>query len=457
MNKVLDSIKYLLIVLLFTAAFLETLIFRFGSLGWTTTEIVIGAYILFTGFEFVIGRKKPHASDRLFWAFVALLLVGTVSSLRAPYPDSAMRLWIRFAVAALVYLGLRSDLTDERAKKVALWAIGISFTLFAISGIVEHFRCDLVDPWARHFRAKPLLGESRGAICGSSVAMGLWPDIVVRSSSVIVHPNVLGYLLAFCLFLVWSYKSWKKPALIIKLVFLAFAEMAIFYTYSRGAMVALAAGLVSFILLFTYHGTQRFVGMSVIAATIVSCLLAFGISRIDLTLGYAFKRSVVLVAPDSLLEQAKMERSERGIYEASARAIGTRLTLWSVALQMFRQKPLLGWGLSQFKMLYSTYISKWTWDLIRGRGSFYAHNLFLNVMAELGILGLLALLWMVKILIESAWKFCLQDKPEKWVLVGALCVFLVANTFDVIFISSYASLLVFCLMSALIVVESKAT
>jgi len=457
MRKVLDTINYLLIALLFTAAFLEAPLFRLGSLGWTTTELIIGLYLVFTFFTFVIGRKKLHLFDTLFLSFAALLLVGTISSLKALYPGTALRLWIRYAVAAFVYLGLRTDLEDERAKKLAIWALCISVTLFAVTGIIEHFRCELVDPWARYFRAKPLLGESRGCVCGSAIAMGQWPDIVVRASSILVHPNVLGYLLAFSLFIVWSYKNWQKTALFIKLAFLAFAEIAIFYTYSRGAMVALGAGLIVFILLFAYHDKHKVVGYSILLTLFVSGFLTLAILRVDPTIGYAFKRTMVPAAPESLIEQAELERGERGIYEAGRQAIGTRLQLWGAALKMFRQKPLLGWGLSQFKMLYSNYITRWTWDLVRGRGAFFAHNLFLHTLAELGILGFLALMWMVKILVENAWKLCQKDSPDKWALVAALSIFLIANTFDVIFISSYSSLLVFCLMSALIVVQAKSS
>jgi len=461
MKTTLDTVRMVLVALLFSVAFCEMPLFKLGPLGWTTTELIIGLYILYSAFEFATHKRQFKLTDRLFLAFAALLVIGTISSLKADYQDSAARMWIRYAVAAFVYLGLITDMEDERTRKVALWALGISATFFAMTGIVEHFRCETIDPWARYFRAKPLLGETRGAICGSSIVVGRWPYVVVRATSVLVHPNVLGYFLAFSLFLIWSYPSWRRFSLLVKLLFLAVVEIAIFYTYSRGAMVALAGGLAAFFLLFAYYGSYRTVGHALILTLLVSGVLTFGLQKLDPSLRFAFERAMVTSTPEEVAAAQMTEpttietKRERGVRESGSQAINTRLELWHAALRMFEEKPLLGIGLGQFKMLYPRYITRWNWDLVRGRGSFFAHNLFLHMLAELGTLGFLSFLWLVSVLMSAAWRFCRQNQPHRWSLVGALVVFLTANTFDVIFISSYASLLLFCLMSALIVTEAN--
>lgn len=465
MMATLDTIRIALVALLFSVAFFEAPLFKLGPLSWTTTELIIGLYILYSAFEFAARKRQFKLTDRLFLAFAALLVIGTISSLKAEYHGSAARMWIRHAVAALVYLGLLTDMESGRTRRVVILTLAASATFFALTGILEHFRCDLVDPWARYFtRARPFLGETRGAICGSSVVVGRWPYVVVRATSVLVHPNVLGYFLAYSVFLVWSYPDWRKLYLAAKLAFLAVVEIAIFYTYSRGALLAFSAGLVAFVLLVSYHRSQKAVGRALALVLVASTVLTLGLLKIDPELKLVFKRTVKMIPPDEsqstptsppAAAPTEESKKERIFQEAGYQAVNTRLELWSAALKMFREKPLLGIGLGQFKMLYPRYITRWNWDLVRGRGSFFAHNLFLHTLAELGALGLLALLFFIAVLMRAVWRFCQQDQPHRWALVAALTVFLVANTVDVIFVSSYAPLLVFCLMSALIAVESR--
>jgi O-antigen ligase len=62
-----------------------------------------------------------------------------------------------------------------------------------------------------------------------------------------------------------------------------------------------------------------------------------------------------------------------------------RTTLWATALQMFRQHPLLGVGPDNFRHVYGTYLGLSEWD-----DRVHANNLYLELLADLGALGLLA-------------------------------------------------------------------
>ena len=66
-----------------------------------------------------------------------------------------------------------------------------------------------------------------------------------------------------------------------------------------------------------------------------------------------------------------------------------RIELWTVALQMFRDHPLLGVGNNNFRTLFDSYHpEKVLWE--HNWGS--AHNIYLHYLAERGIVGLASLL-----------------------------------------------------------------
>jgi hypothetical protein len=59
--------------------------------------------------------------------------------------------------------------------------------------------------------------------------------------------------------------------------------------------------------------------------------------------------------------------------------------LWSAALTIFRQHPLLGVGPDNFRHIYGTYLGLPTWD-----DRVHANNLYLELLADMGALGAIA-------------------------------------------------------------------
>jgi O-antigen ligase len=92
--------------------------------------------------------------------------------------------------------------------------------------------------------------------------------------------------------------------------------------------------------------------------------------------------AVVLVGSGSLVPLAQRVRDiESGF--------SSRAGLWTAALEMSRERPLSGWGLGSFTPAYDLLRAGDAAEARRHRGT--AHSLYLNVAAERGLLGLLAL------------------------------------------------------------------
>ncbi|NNG00672.1 MAG: O-antigen ligase family protein [Desulfobacteraceae bacterium] len=100
-----------------------------------------------------------------------------------------------------------------------------------------------------------------------------------------------------------------------------------------------------------------------------------------------------------------------------------RYNAWEAAIGLFKEKPLLGHGYPSFENAYSNYYKKneetFKFKVFNRYG--IAHNLNLNVMAETGILGLIAM----NVIFFSIWEFTAFRKKDKFVfVVGTAIVFI---------------------------------
>ncbi|MEA5510759.1 O-antigen ligase family protein [Crocosphaera sp. UHCC 0190] len=83
-----------------------------------------------------------------------------------------------------------------------------------------------------------------------------------------------------------------------------------------------------------------------------------------------------------------------------------RTTQWGVAWEMMLKRPWLGWGLRNFTPVYQTEMNVWMG---------HPHNLFLMLLAEIGIPGTLLLSGIVgKILFEAVQLLRCWSEEQKW-------------------------------------------
>lgn len=116
-------------------------------------------------------------------------------------------------------------------------------------------------------------------------------------------------------------------------------------------------------------------------------------------------------------------------------AVIERLAHWQSAVDMARDNPLLGVGLGNYETVYRQYAyPNWPWALG------HAHNIYLNMLAETGLLGLVAYagLWVV----VMAKAFRLTASGNLWRrglaigLLGAMVHLSVHNAFDSLWVSN---------------------
>ena len=76
-----------------------------------------------------------------------------------------------------------------------------------------------------------------------------------------------------------------------------------------------------------------------------------------------------------------------------------RLTLWRTALRMFIARPLLGVGPDNFRLVYGVYAGVDRWDM-----GIHANNMYVEWLADTGLLGFLAFLWLTVALARGVWR-----------------------------------------------------
>lgn len=142
----------------------------------------------------------------------------------------------------------------------------------------------------------------------------------------------------------------------------------VFLSGSRGGMLAICAELIVLAVLLVRQtkGVRIAVGVGAFAIVLVSLLTWVG--------GKELTTRVF-----SISHEARTEISG-----------GMRLSIDRDALRMFRSKPVLGWGLGTFPVVYPEFRSFYTNFFVNE-----AHNDYLQLLAEMGLLGFGTMVWFV--------------------------------------------------------------
>jgi len=211
----------------------------------------------------------------------------------------------------------------------------------------------------------------------------------------------LGALGAFC-YAELSPRADRVRAPAIAL--LALSSLALFFSQTRGAILALAAGFFAIACFAAPGRCQRraaVAGVASLIATFASDLLPTGRSLIE-----------------SISRQP-----------AAANPQLARWTLWKVSFRMFLNHPLFGVGINNYREQFTRYFS----GTVDGEAAFgTAHNLYLHQTAERGLVGAAALAW----LLIALWRRSLQrtrrtpDPVGIWAF-GSTAAFLAMNCTEV--------------------------
>ncbi|HWV37857.1 MAG TPA: O-antigen ligase family protein [Vulgatibacter sp.] len=184
-------------------------------------------------------------------------------------------------------------------------------------------------------------------------------------------PNRLAMAVVISSMLLLSLRSRLRSPLArgVALALFGLQVWAVIVTYSRGAALGLGVALVAFVLAGRGNRARSFA----VAGTVVVLLLA--------------------LAPSRFWERTESIAS----YEEDVSAQG-RIDAWRTAGNILERRPLTGVGAAAFTSAWASYAPD-----DAGPHPYVAHNLFLEVAAELGIPTLAAFLALLFACLRGAW------------------------------------------------------
>jgi putative inorganic carbon (hco3(-)) transporter len=396
-------------------------------LGLWRLEYGLALLILLTPFAENVSITEPgEARIRVALVAWAALLAGaqTIRVLMSGERLEAPRLLcpaLLFAAVALVGVPLAEE-EAEAASKFMLLAGSVAIYLLISMFLTE---------WRRLWPvlvALVVVGLAVGLhatyqyAVGDVSRVGFVSDtgtVEYRITSFFPHPNQLAGFLAPLVplslgVLVVARSSLLRAACLAAAVL---GVMVVVFSYSRGALVALVA------LPLVFARDRR-------AWPVIAAVLA----------------AITLLSPDvwrdRVAEVASLDRPE----------LATRLDFWEASLTMFGQSPVTGIGLNGFSDAYlgleqpgRTYLGG---GILEPPET--AHSLYLNTLAEQGLIGVAALL----LLLGAFFALCVRlrrsadprTRTMGLALAGAGVVLVVHNVFDVTFLDPKTSTLAWSLL-----------
>jgi putative inorganic carbon (hco3(-)) transporter len=89
-------------------------------------------------------------------------------------------------------------------------------------------------------------------------------------------------------------------------------------------------------------------------------------------------------------------------------SVDVRFQMWSAGLNIFKKYPILGAGPGRYgSLMYDAYPD----EFIGGKIHLHAHNTYVEVLADMGILGLISFLWIFVLFFMHGYK-SIKDNPD---------------------------------------------
>ncbi|MFH1778009.1 MAG: O-antigen ligase family protein [Candidatus Omnitrophota bacterium] len=110
-----------------------------------------------------------------------------------------------------------------------------------------------------------------------------------------------------------------------------------------------------------------------------------------------------------------------------------RILIWKASLNMFRERPVFGYGINTFMYNYPRFMLRTAWEEYT---SDLPHNCYLMIAVEMGIVGFLAFLYLLYALFEIIFKSLARMPKQDFFtgvltgLLGALICYLIHSFFD---------------------------
>lgn len=398
--------------------FLPTYLLRFQVLGLPANLLAAMIWILFVswlvkikfnpwqGFKNIFNRTNSHnAVPKNFrWPIILFLLAATIAVFVSPDRSASLGIWKAYFIEALLFfiVFIYTIRTEEQLKNVIR---ALSLLVLAI-GLLALYQ----------------------KLTGQFIPNPFWADEATRRVTTFFgYPNANALLIVPLLFLFLAnlVKDKKIFWRLLYLLTIILGILTIIWAKSAGGLIALIIGLV-FLLIF-YRPTRL--------ATLIVILLA----SLGLWLTPAAKTSVQKIYISTAEKSLPQDPTDWQL----------RAQQWREALAMLKDRPILGAGLAGYQETVKPYHRNQHIEIF-----LYPHNLILNFYSELGLLGLIAFIWLIIIFFKTAFNNLKENSVLKISLASAMIALLAHGLVDVPYFKNDLSILFWIIVGLSIILNN---
>lgn len=244
----------------------------------------------------------------------------------------------------------------------------------------------------------------------------------MRIFATFISPNIFASYIVMTLFVIpGSFISYGRREKIICLFCISVMMLALILTKSFGGILTFTAAFIVFIFLVIFYLLPN-LGFRKELLKRIGLGLALVLAGFILVSGLFMRQRVTeLLSPQNVNNSLKQ-----------------RLYYWQASLRMTQEHPIAGVGWRKFGLWYRTYKAP------EANISHYAHNVYLQMLAETGILGFLSFLMLIVLFFKRAAALIKEPGPEQGFKIGLFCAglaFLTHNFFELSFYFGQASFL----------------
>jgi len=373
----------------------------------SSAEIVIGISVLFFICYFLFAEVKVsevYQEKALIWILTFFCVSLFVSTFVAKYRIEAIKYDLRIIVTMILFCLLLSFLFKEKLKIFSINVLIIVGILASFFGILQFLHIDCVKNFLVHW------------------GHGTWPN---AATSFFQHKNVFGnYLVLLLLITIGQLENIQyRPYRVFLGFIIGLFVLTLGLSLSRSAWVAFLVAASLFI--FIKRRSKRVI-----------------LGAIALTLFFLVAITVHHVGRERIIDHTTRKLWELKFDEVS----GGRKKYYQSTALIVKQYPIFGIGLNNFKNRYHEFINA------PPNVTLNAHNQYLNILAEQGLLGFFIFIVFVAYLIRLAISNINKGGNEFYAL--AIFAYLIGALFDYLWYD-YSFIFMFWFVVILNLIEKR--
>jgi len=429
-TNAIEAVIIAMIVLIPTI-FYPRVINIFDPIKTLTFSLLVIVGLMLWGFNILKKEELKIISNPLNIPVLSFIIICVLSLIWSNSPFISLKELPLFLAGPLLYFIIVNDIYNERQINRIISAILIMGGLFGIYGILQYNGIDF-SFWIGNY--------GRGKVFGLFGNVGYFAEYLI-----------LPLPIAISLFLVSKNKTIK----ILLLIGILTMASTITLTFTRTSYLSLVISFIFMLLLFVISRGKRLFKENKKIFIVILTAIVLIVS--------------LFVIPTSLNEKgtilSKIKERVSISQLGSEFSTGRRVAIWKYTIPMIKDYPLLGSGIGSFKYNSLRYQAKF-FDQGDNRALYpygvadKTHNEYLQLGAELGIIGLIIFIWLIFAYFNYGLKILKREKDryKQGVIIGlmgSVMAFLIDSIFWFPLHHSFTSSLFWLCLGLLVVMGLK--